>query len=373
LHVTDGRVTANNVPSLLPGQDMASSRFGFGRILVLAASLAGIVAAIAVLVLSWPASAESFMARLSETTSIVTCLLVLGITLLIGWRGGNHAPNIAIALSLTFIYGSIVVSLLFDRLHVVPHIRQFVQLLLFLLSSAFYIRSTQLFPRKLAAADISSSPTIWGKSPPLRMAAASLLHPAAAWAISATATAVIVATQDVRVIVPMWMAITATGIIYFYISFRGPDLEARRKVLWFFEAALAAAITTMAAGALDLALGDSMTPGARAVIQLIFNVVNGLIMVICFAAAVFYAGAISPALIVRKTLVYAATVALLLFLFAVAEIYIAHSLMHALHVNDRFASAVLGAVFGLAFHPLKHRIEKFMQRFAPKDKAGVRS
>ena len=35
-------------------------------------------------------------------------------------------------------------------------------------------------------------------------------------------------------------------------------------------------------------------------------------MVICLAAAVFYAGAISPALIVRKTLVYSATVGLLM-------------------------------------------------------------
>ena len=114
-----------------------------------------------------------------------------------------------------------------------------------------------------------------------------------------------------------------------------------------------------------------MTPDVRAVIQQIFSIASGLIMVICFAAAVFYAGAISPALIVRKTLVYGATVGLLLFLFAVVEIYVAHSLIHALHVNDRFASAVLGAIFGLAFHPLKHRIEHFLKRFAPKDKAVV--
>ena len=98
---------------------------------------------------------------------------------------------------------------------------------------------------------------------------------------------------------------------------------------------------------------------------------NGLVMAICFAAAVFYAGAISPALIIRKTLVYGATVGLLLFLFAVVEIYVAHSLIHALHINDRFATAVLGALFGLAFHPLKHRIEHFLKRFAPKDERDV--
>ncbi len=171
-----------------------------------------------------------------------------------------------------------------------------------------------------------------------------------------------------HVSVPMWMAVTATGILYFYITLRGPDAEARHKVLWFFEAALAAAMITMLAGALDLALGDSMSADVRAVIQLVFNIVTGLTIVVCFATAVFYAGAISPALIVRKTLVFGATVALLLFLFAVIELYVAHSLIHALHVNDSFASAVLGAIFGLAFHPLKQRIEHFLKRFAPKDK-----
>jgi hypothetical protein len=350
---------------------MAPPRFAPGRLLVLAASAAGIIAAVALLALSWPAPAELLMARLLDLVTLITCILVLGIALLIGWRGGDHAPNIAIALSLAFIYGSIVAALLFDRLHVVSPLRPIVQTLLLFFGSALYIRSSQLFPRKLTAADIASSPTVWGKSPPLQTAAAFLLHPSAAWIISATATAVILISADPRVFLPMWMAITATGIVYFYITLRGQDVDARHKVLWFFEAALAAAITTIAAGALDLTLGRSITPEVRAVIQLIFNIVNGLIMVICFAAAVFYAGAISPALIVRKTLVYGATVALLLFLAAVMEIYVAHTLIHALHVNDRFASAILGAIFGLAFHPLKHRIEHFLKRFAPKDPAAV--
>jgi len=350
---------------------MAPSRFPFARILVLVASAAGIVAAIAVLALSWPAPAGAFMGRLSDSVNMGMCLLVLGIMLLVGWRAGSHAPNVAIALSLTFIYGSIVVALLFDRLQVAPPVRQFVQLLLFLLSAAFYIRSTQLFPRELTTADIESSPTIWGRSEPLKKLAILLLHPPAAWGIAATAAAVMLTTQSIHVFYPVWMAITATGLLYFYITFRGPDVEARNKVLWFFEAVLAAVVITIVAGALSLALPKSMSPTALAVLQLILTIVNSLAMVTCFAMAVFYAGAVSPALIVRKTLVYGATVALLLFVFAVIEIYLAHSVIHALHVDDRFASAVLGAIFGLAFHPLKQRIEHFMKRFAPKDKAAV--
>jgi hypothetical protein len=348
---------------------MASPKIALGRMLVLLASAGAIVGAVTMLSLSWPAPPESFLARLTESTSIVTCMLVLGMAMLIAWRAGDHEANIAIALSLTFIFGSIVVGLLLGRIHVMPRIRQLLQLLLFFLGSAFYIRSTQLFPRRLEEADIASSPTIWSRSEPLKRLAIRLLHPAAAWVIAAAATAVIAASPSAHVFVPMWMGITLTGILYFYITFRGADAEARNKVLWFLEAALAAAILTMLAGALDLASGGSLTPDERALIQLVFGILNGVAMVVCFAAALFYAGAISPAFIVRKTLVYATTVAALLFLAAVVEIYVAHTLIHALHVSDRFGSAVLGAIFGLAFHPLKHRIEHFLKRFVPRDEA----
>src|SRR5262252_8792533 len=120
---------------------MVLPRFGFDRFLVLVASAAGIVAAVVVLALSWPAPDGSLIARLSDSVGVSVCLVVLVITLLIAWRGGGHAPNMAIALSLTFIYGSVVVNLLFDRLQVAPLLRQLVQLLLFLLAGAFFIRS----------------------------------------------------------------------------------------------------------------------------------------------------------------------------------------------------------------------------------------
>jgi hypothetical protein len=111
----------------------------------------------------------------------------------------------------------------------------------------------------------------------------------------------------------------------------------------------------------------SDSPELREVLQLIVSIANALAMVICFAAAVFYAGAVTPALIVHKTLVYGAPVAALLFLFAAVEVCIVESLVHALHVDDRFASAFLGALFGLGFHPLRHRIGHSLRRFAPKE------
>jgi hypothetical protein len=99
-----------------------------------------------------------------------------------------------------------------------------------------------------------ASPTIWGKSPPLRQAAAFLLLPAEAWIISATASAVIIFAAGIRMFVPIWMAITAIGLLYFYITLRGADVEARHKVLWFVEAALAAAISAFRMARQDLGM-----------------------------------------------------------------------------------------------------------------------
>ena len=74
----------------------------------------------------------------------------------------------------------------------------------------------------------------------------------------------------------------------------------------------------------------------------------------------------SPALVVRKTLVYGATISVLLFLFAALEIFIVEHLVELFELTDHIATAFLGATFGLAFHPLKHRIELLFHRFAPK-------
>ena len=130
--VTDTGNTANNGPQFQPGQDMASpdlrsAEYSCSRRVPpesLPPSSCWHFPGQRRLICSWRGS------RIYEHQR---CLLVLGIAMLIAWREGNHAPNIAIALALTFIYGSVVVTLLFDRLHVMPLVGQIVRLLLFFL------------------------------------------------------------------------------------------------------------------------------------------------------------------------------------------------------------------------------------------------
>jgi hypothetical protein len=300
-------------------------------------------------------------------TTAFTALALLGITLLIGWRAGEHPPNVAMALALAFAIGGDSFVFLAQQLHMEPKVTWIAERMLFFLGAAFYIRASQLFPHELSAADVASSPTIWGRFRPLRAAATFALRAPMAWSVAALLTLPLFLFRNAHVYNATQIGVVSIGILYFYITYRGGDADARRKVLWFFDAALAAVVISSVVIALRAALMGSDSPELRQILQLIVTIANAVALVTCFAAAVFYAGAVTPALIVRKTLVFGATVAALLFLFAAAEIYIVESIVHALHVGDRFASAFLGALFGLGFHPLKHRIEHFLRRFAPKE------
>jgi hypothetical protein len=56
-------------------------------------------------------------------------------------------------------------------------------------------------------------------------------------------------------------------------------------------------------------------------------------------------------------------------LLPVVEAFIVHGLVHELRVTDSFASALLGALLGSAFHPVRRRIERLMKRLLPRDSA----
>jgi hypothetical protein len=147
------------------------------------------------------------------------------------------------------------------------------------------------------------------------------------------------------------------GLLYFYVTYRASDVETRRKVLWFFEAALATLVIGLVVDGVNAVLHGTGSPTLRVVLSIFINSAKCLAQVICISAAVFYAGAISPALVIRKTFIYGATAALLLFTYAIVEAFLVNLLVDVTSISDRFASALLGTLFGLAFHPIKNRME----------------
>jgi hypothetical protein len=112
-----------------------------------------------------------------------------------------------------------------------------------------------------------------------------------------------------------------------------------------------------------------LTYEGRLIIGIVLFTLEELALLGGIVGAVFYVGAISPGLIIRKTLVYGATTASLLLAFATLQAVITDTLVEFFGVTDRLASAFMGTMFGLAFQPLRRRVEDLLKRFEPKDAA----
>ena len=334
------------------------------RWLVVAVSGAGMLAAAAGLVLIWTATADTPLpTRINESMVLGSALLLLGVAFLIAWRAGDHPPNVSMALAVAFIFGNAAFMLLLEELRVNAAIGEPVAVLTFILGAGFYIRASQLFPRTLTPTDIALSPTIWARIKPLRLALIFFLRAPAVWVFVTGAMLLTVFVRNPHFAEAIRLIIVLMGLVYFYVMYRSGDVETRRKVLWFFEAALATLVIGLVAEGVNVVLHGTGSPTLRVVLSVSINSATCLAQVICISAAVFYAGAISPALVIRKTFIYGTTAALLLFTYATVEAFLVNIFVDVAGISDRFASALLGTLFGLTFHPIKNRMEHALRRF----------
>jgi len=322
------------------------------------------VAAAASLVLIWTATALT-PERINNSMSLASGLVLLGVAFQVAWRAGDHPPNVSIALAVAFIFSNDAFLVVLQELRVNAAITTAVNVLTFILGAGFYIRASQLFPRMLTPDDITSTPTIWGKIKPLRVVLVFFLHARAVWVFVAVATLLWEFVNNPHLFAAIRLVIVLTGLVYFYVMYRSGDVETRRKVLWFLEAALATLVIGLVGEGVNAVLHGTGSPTLRVVLSVSINAANCLALVICISAAVFYAGAISPALVIRKTFIYGMTAALLLFTYAIVEAFLVNLLVDVTSISDRFASALLGTLFGLAFHPIRNRMEHALRRLSP--------
>src|SRR5437762_9655556 len=333
-----------------------------GRWLVIAVSGAGMLAAAATLVLIWMADTP-LPTRINESMVLGSALLLLGVAFLVACRAGDHPPNVSMALAVAFINGNAAFMLLLEELRVNAAIGEPVAVLTFILGAGFYIRASQLFPRTLTPTDIALSPTIWARIKPLRLALIFFLRAPAVWVFVTGAMLLTVFVRNPHFAEAIRLIIVLMGLVYFYIMYRSGDVETRRKVLWFFEAALATLVIGLVAEGVNVVLHGTGSPTLRVVLSVSINSATCLAQVICISAAVFYAGAISPALVIRKTFIYVTTAALLLFTYPSCAAFLVNIFVDVAGISDRFASALLGTLFGLTFHPIKNRMEHALRRF----------
>jgi len=333
----------------------------FARWLVIVFSAANLLMAVAILALMWSTIANPgtpLPTRINDSVSIVGGLLFAAVIFLIAWNAGNQPANLALALALALLNSGQLFDKLLEQLHASDAIRDLVGLPIFILFYGFWILAAARFPRKLTPADIASSGTIWGRIRPLRAVFVLFLRPPAVWGL--VAISVILGTPPINnpvVAAVKGLATLLLVVIYFHIQYRSGDVETRKKVLWFFEFFLGWFVFILLRFGVQAVLPKDSSETLRAVVSVFFNTAGKIVPLFCICMAVFYAGAISPALVIRKTFVYGVTAALLLFTYATLEAFVVNIVVARTGINDQFASATLGAVLALAFHPIKNRME----------------
>ena len=343
-------------------------RLKFARWLVMVVAAVNVLAAAVTLVLIWNGAAYTGMplpTRIGDAMFIAGSLLLAAVVFLIAWRAGDQPGNLAIALAFAFGGANSIAWILLKTLHANDALQQAVNLPTFVLGAGFFILASARFPRNLTPFDIESSGTIWGRIKSLRAVVIFFLRVPAVWALVGI-PAILSEFIDSAVYSSVhWFVIVLMALIYFYINYRSGDVETRRKVLWFFELSLALLVVNLLRHSIQAVLPNNSSETLHVIISAVYHAAFSVILVFCVCMAVFYAGAISPALVIRKTFVYGVTAALLLFTYATAEAFLVNLLVDKTAISDRFANALLGTVLALAFHPIKNRMEHALRRLGP--------
>lgn len=225
------------------------------------------------------------------------------------------------------------------------------------------LRLSQLFPRPLDPAAVRAAPG----PRRLRMFQARAMGPGPAWlgvgvggwlllvaAYSVWRSSLAVLLQMALVLVVLTIATSYLRVAYA----RGDDAD-RGRIFWFIEAGL------ITIGALVLGSGVEVSLhayGNRSPLVLWTHAMIlplGLLgMVVVFAIAALYKGAVDSRLVVRQTLVYGAIGFLLTLVFVAIETLVEEVLATRLGLPDRAGGYIAGLTAALVFGPLRGWIER---------------
>jgi hypothetical protein len=235
---------------------------------------------------------------------------------------------------------------------------------LFALGSSAFINFTQRFPYPLTPEKCRDHlRSLW-----TRRLATFFLRPLRLWgslyglffiAALMTGSGLSEANPPLRVLIST--LVIGFGALFMTVNYRASDATGRRRLFWIAQAvALALCMTLLYAsfGSLALAL-DINFPAS---LDYWWYLTRSAAILICLTIALFFAGTIDPALVIRKTAVYGLAASSVFFLFAVFENFVAGELASRLHLNDKLIASLGGAGVGLAFHPLREGINRICTR-----------
>lgn len=156
------------------------------------------------------------------------------------------------------------------------------------------------------------------------------------------------------------------GLSLLRLGYRKAEPDDRRKILWVVQGYFLAFLVIVA---FVTTLGLSYLTGSRSLGILAFHLWFGgysaavLAVLVCFAIAIFHAGAFDPSLTLRRTALYSTVVLILTFVFAGVESIVSSATIERLGLPEAADTWVGGGVAALLFGPIRDRLDRFLKPY----------
>jgi hypothetical protein len=252
----------------------------------------------------------------------------------------------------------------------------------FVLAVAAFVRFSALFPQPLTA-DRLPRPK---RFPMLHRWRAATLRPAIVWGSAVAVILVFRFGSDVAALFfdlpdqptavpPAFIMITvATGVLCILYALAGLILgtrnlrtsyrisapEERKRVLWVVSGfTIAAFMVLSAVGLLLLVVVTKMESSLLGIVVPLI-VLAPLVLVICAAIGILYAGAIDPALVLRRSTVWGAIGAAGVILFAAIENGLSSLLEDRLHLPAFAGAMISGSIVAVLLIPVRARVQRWV-------------
>lgn len=331
----------------------------------------------------WSPEQAAWINRLFASIWTVEALLAAAIVLALVWRASERADARALAWFLAFLTNFSSAESV-QELGLLPPTEAariavgVFDSAIWWLALAAFLRFSVIFPRPLAVADFRMA----GLAPWRRH----LLNPRVVWGGAALLAPLsfgigrfvggelwsgpLLAVQLAAFL--LFLALVfgflwgiEQGVRHLRIGYRIVGAADRRRILWVvlgFSLAMWAIFIGLA-GLVPVALAAVAASDGWVlpVLPFLVIVVAPLVIVVFLAVAIFYDGAIDPALVIRRTALYGAFGVVLTFLYAGVENVVSSALAERLGLPERSASWIAAGAVALVFGFARHGIARFLR------------
>ena len=246
------------------------------------------------------------------------------------------------------------------------------------LSVAAFVRFSALFPRLLKKENLKSSKFLR----PIQAIRIKLLEPALVWGIFGGMAIHFIAASGRRsseevgvkidepltlllLIFLIFVGLPLFGMMVGALNLRAGYVSSveseRKKILWVVAGCVVGTCMILAALAglfVDLFM-VALLPLAP------------LVLVLCLGVAVFYSGAIHPALIIKRATLYGILGILLAATFSAAESFLATVIQETLGVSSATSSASLGGVLAVVLMPVRSPLSRWLDGRLPRAEVDI--